>query len=71
MSITSLVPCPACFQRRNFVGIYPHRRGSEIRVFNCAACVRVTAYLFEGRKITELSPNEMRTDLEKLPAFRV
>lgn len=50
MSSTSLVPCPACSQRRDLIAIKRDPEGmGEIRTFRCAACDETMRYLFRGR----------------------
>jgi len=47
---TSLVPCPACSQRRELIAIKRDPQGNgEVRFFRCEPCNETIPYLFRGR----------------------
>lgn len=50
MSSASLVPCPACSQRRDLISIEQEAKGrGELRSFRCRECKEVISYLMQGR----------------------
>jgi hypothetical protein len=58
MTTLSLVPCPTCNERREFVvaePVHPHRVGHEIRTFLCRACDITSRYLITRREVTPLA----------------
>ena len=49
MSTASLVPCPACNQRRELKAIHNEKTGKgEIRSFHCGRCRETISYLMRG-----------------------
>lgn len=58
MTVSSLVPCPTCNSRREFLvaePVHPHRDGHEIRTFLCRTCDVQSRYLIARGNITQLT----------------
>jgi C4-type Zn-finger protein len=58
MTTNSLVPCPTCNSRREFLiaePVHPHRDGHEIRTFLCRTCDIRSRYLITRHSITPLT----------------
>jgi hypothetical protein len=58
MTTFSLVPCPTCNDRREFLvaePVQPRRDGHEIRTFLCRTCDTRSRYLITRHDITPLT----------------
>jgi hypothetical protein len=58
MTTPSLVQCPTCHGRRDFVGVepaVPKKEGNEIRTFACRPCDSEMRYLISRRGVTQLA----------------
>jgi hypothetical protein len=58
MTTSSLVPCPICNSRREFLfaePVHPHRAGHEIRTFLCRPCDIKSSYLITRHDVTPLA----------------
>ena len=55
---TSLVPCPTCHERRDFVRAepaVPKKDGTEIRTFACRPCAVEMRYVITRQGVTLLA----------------
>ncbi|QUS40859.1 hypothetical protein RPMA_19960 [Tardiphaga alba] len=58
MISSSLVPCPTCHQRREFVSVEatgPKKDGAEIRTFACRPCEVETRYILTRHSVMPLA----------------
>jgi hypothetical protein len=58
MTTPSLVPCPTCHSRRDFVRaepVVPKKEGTEIRIFACRPCASEMRYMITRHGVTPLS----------------
>jgi len=58
MTASSLVPCPTCNSRREFLvaePVHPQRAGHEIRTFLCRSCDIKSRYLITRHDSTLLA----------------